>query len=467
VLISSRHVLWAIALTLATFGGRFAWAQPDPPSDLAQTPVARQLDWVLRCINDRAVPEPQQRFSPRFLEQHELTEVVDRLRNLRDRVFDGTPVSVVRDEQEPRADAISCIIGNEEAERYLSLILAVDEASGRISVLLLVTASGGERNPTPSGWNDLAGDFGRRNDGVWFGAYEVAMDQPGTPRADVRIRDIYEFGNPKSLAITTASRVYLLLTIADAAVSGRLPSIEHLPALVAEVAKGSAPASDTLLAALTRPAVQACLSDLQERPAPNLPFLSRAEAALLKSPIQGDVLQRFMRVDEAERTAMLAPGGLVSLHRAAFPDRLQTRPVEVQRVGWFATRKEAAYAMARLALLERDAKVIGAGLPAAWRQPQPPPRPLPRPADAPPAKPVEPLALDPAVWKDHVLLAGSEPGVYTLLMHLTSHDDRTFALVMTWNHVDAPLEEPRLHELARRGVTILARDLEPSPSTRP
>jgi hypothetical protein len=123
--------------------------------------------------------------------------------------------------------------------------------------------------------------------------------------------------------------------------------------------------------------------------------------------------------------------------------------------------------MARLALLERDAKVIGAGLPAAWRQPQPPPRPLPRPADAPPAKPVEPLALDPAVWKDHVLLAGSEPGVYTLLMQLTSHDDRTFALVMTWNHVDAPLEEPRLHELARRGVTILARDLDPSPSTRP
>ena len=466
MLISFRHVLWVFALTLATLGGRLAWAQPVPPSDPAKTPVARQLEWVLRCINDRAVSDESSRFSPRFLEQHALPEVVDRLRNLRDRVFDGAPVSVVRDEQEPRADAVSCIIGNEDVERYLALILAVDEATGRISMLLLVAVSGSGRGSTPSGWNDLAGDFGRRNDGVWFGAYEVAMDQPGTPRADVRIRDIYEFGNQKSLAITTASRVYLLLATADAAIAGALPAVDQLPSLVASVAKGSPGACDTLLAALTRPAVETCLSDLQESPSPSLPFLSHAEAALLKSPTQGHVLQRFQRVDRAERTAMLAPGGLVSLHRVAFSPERQNRPVAVQSVGWFATRKEAAYAMARLALLERDPRVIAANLPAAWRQPQAPPVPLPVPPDAL-AEPIPPLQLDPAAWKDHVLLAGSEPGVHTLLMHLTSHDDRTFALVMTWNDVDRHLDEPRLHELARRGVAILEQDFEPAPSTQP
>jgi hypothetical protein len=467
VLISPRHVLWALALTLATLGGGLAWAQPDPPPDPVQTPVGRQLDWVLRCINDRAVPDASSRFSPRFLEQHALPEVVDRLRNLRDRVFDGAPVSVVRDEQEPRDDAVSCIIGNEQAERYLSLILAVDEATGRISMLSIVATFGGGGRPANSGWNDLAGDFGRRNDGVWFGAYEVAMDRPGTPRADVRIRDIYEFGNRGPLAITTASRVYLLLATADAAIAGELPAVDQLPSLVAAVAQGSPGACDTLLAALTRPAVERCLSDLQEDPAPNLPFLSRAEAALLKSPTQGHVLQRFQRVDRAERTAMLAPGGLVSLHRFAFVPERQNRPVAVQTVGWFATRKEAAYAMARLALLERNPRVVAANLPAAWRQPQAPPVALPVPPDVVAGEPIPPLQLDPATWKDHVLLAGSEPGVSTLLMHLTSRDDRTFALVMTWNDVDRHLEEPRLHELARRGVAVLERGLEPSPSERP
>lgn len=464
MLIFSRHVLWAFAVTLATLGGRLAWAQPVPQPDAADTPVGRQLDWVLRCINDRTVPDAQERFSPRFLEQHPLPEVVDRLRNLRDRVFNGAIVGIVHHENEPRADALSCVIGNDEAERYLSLLLAVDETTGRISVLSLTATFGATDRPTNSGWNDLSGEFGRRNDGVWFGAYEVLMQEPGTPQADVRIRDIYEFGNTGSLAITSASRVYLLLALADATIAGHPPAIEQLPALVAEVAKGSAAASDTLLAALTRPAVEASLRSLQEQPLLNVPFLSRAEAALLKSPTQGDVLQRFMRVDPAERIAMVAPGGLISLHRGAFPERRQARPVAVQRVGWFATRKEAAYAMARLALLERHPAVVAAGLPPAWRQPQAPPVPLPVPPGVLP-EPIPPLELDPASWKDHVLLAGAEPGVYTLLMHLTSHDDRTFALVMTWNDVDGPLEQPRLHELARRGVAILARDL--ASSTRP
>ncbi len=464
MIISPRHVLWAIALTLATFGGRLAWAQPDPPSDLAQTPVARQLDWVLRCINDRATPDAEQRFSPRFLEQHPLPEVVDRLRHLRDRVFEGAAIGVVNHETEPRADAISCVIGNEKAERYLSLLLAIDEASGRISVLSLTATFGATDRPTASGWNDLAGSMGRRNDGVWFGAYEVLMQEPGTPQADVRIRDIFEFGNARPLAITSVSRVYLLLALADAAIAGKAPAVDQLPSLVADVAKGSPSSSDALLFGLTRPVVEASLGSLQEQPLLNIPFLSRDEAALLKSPTQGDVLQRFVRVDRAERSAMVAPGGLVSLHRAAFPGRRQARPAAVQAVGWFATRKEAGYAMARLALLERDPKVIAAGLPEAWRQPQPPPVALPVPPDAPPGEPISPLELDPATWKDHVLLAGSEPGVYTLLMHLTSRDDRTFALVMTWNDVDGPLEEPRLHELARRGVAILARDLaSPTP----
>ena len=435
-----------------------------PPAD--DTPVAMQRAWILQCINDRAVPDAANRFTPRFLELRSLPDVVDQLRHLRDRVFDGAPVTLIRDEQEPRADALSCIIGNDDTQRYFALILAVDESSGRISLLSIVPTGGGGQ-PSNSGWNDLAGDFGRRNDGVWFGAYEVLMDQPGTPRADVRIRDIYEFGNPKPLAITSASRVYLLLALADAIIARTPPALDHLPSLVASVTRGSADASDTLLLALTRPAVETCLSDLQERPGPSLPFLSRAEVALLKSPTQDHVLQRFLRVDRAERTAMLAPGGLVSLHRAAFPPRRQAKPTAVQSVGWFATRKEAAYAMARLALLERHPAVIAAGLPVAWRQPQPPPASPPRPADAPPAPTIEPLDFDPAQWKDHVLLAGSEPGIYTLLLHLTSHDDRTFALVMTWNHVDLPLEEPRLHELARRGITILARELAPRESPRP
>ncbi|MCX5691466.1 MAG: Cpe/LpqF family protein [Planctomycetota bacterium] len=468
--------LRALLLLLALLAPMARAQDDEPPKErdpaaIAATPVGKQLTWVLSCINARAASDAEGRFTPRFLEQFTMTEVKELLSSLRDRAFKGSEVSLIEHEANPRPDALSCVIGNEDAERYLSLLLAVNEDTGKIAGMTF-TASLSARDAADGGWNDLAGDMGQLQTGVWFGAYQINFEAPGTKDADVRIREVYEFGNRRRLNVSTASRIYLLNIAASKIADGSFqpstplsPTTSTLAQTLPLIAKGDLDAADLLAQTLTRQTIEDALSQLQEEPDLSLPYLTFAEWTRLKSPDHQAALANYLLDNGTLRRSMLAPGGEVAQLVAAINIKAPTpwtTPVEIQKVGWFATNKEAAYAVARLALLEQDPKVMASGLSTSWRQPQAAPTPAPNAAPAT-TTPRLTLDLDPKIWIDHLLIRGSEPGCQTLLLLLKRHDNHYFTQVVTWNNTAGPLDEPRLYELAQKGIEILAADQPPAP----
>ncbi len=460
---SARSFLLAwCAIALLVASAHALPPMPDPESPvIPDTPAGKQLAWILKSINARSAPDAAGRFNSRFLEQFSIAEVQDLLSSLRDRSFKGEQVVMLQHEAEPRRDAISCVIGNEDVERYLSLVLSVNEETGLISVMTF-TASFSARQTNDGGWNDLAGDMGKLSNGVWFGAYEALFDKPGTPEADVRIRSIYEFGNRKALHLGSASRIYLLDAVASRLASKSLVASSPvgattLSSIIPSVAKGQPAACDELLNHLTRDEVERVVGSLQENPAPSIPYLSMIEVAALKAPRNKELLAQYAAGDVITRRDLVDSTLAKEIVKPDVPSRWSL-PTEFQRVGWFATNKEAAYAVARLALFERDPNVIASWLSELWRQRQDEPVPLPLPIEqlGKPA-PQPRLALDfkPTLWRNHLLISGSEPGVMSMLLLLTSTDGRSFVMVLAWNNIEGPLDEPRLYEMAQKGLTIL------------
>lgn len=457
-------LVMAVLLALAP-----AWGRTDVPPDsgpptrdqIMRTQVGKQLDWVLRSINERAVTETEGRFTPRFLEQFTIEEVRKRLSTLRDEAFKGETVTLVRHEVDPRPDAMSCIIGNEEADRFLSLILSVNEETGQIAGMLFAIA-GGAGGEGGAQWDALEGNLGKIQGGVWFGAYQVLIDNPGTIRADASVDPVYEFGWRKWLNISHVSRAWVFGTVATLLADGRVHLTDELKQAdgqmfsladaMAKSAAGIATATDALLRFAGRSDVERYLRLCTERPEKSLPFLTQRENALLKSPGNKELLTAYAAGDEDERLDILSEKG--RLQRALEDTAGATdwkEPSEVGRVGWFASNREAAYALAKLhAFGQRPGMDSFA---RAWKAQTPKIRVEGVEREA--------ISFDPTIWTNVAFLGGSEPGVASLAWLLTRDDGKVYALVMTWNNVERPLEDEKLYELAKKGVEILERDGKP------
>lgn len=469
-----------------------------------QTPVGKQLEWVLRSINEAAAPDAQGRFAPRFLEQFTVQEVQELLSTLKERSFKGEAVSLIEHLNEKRADAVTVLIGNEDVERYLSLLLTVNEETGKITGMIFTISVGGS-GEAANAWDAFDGEAGKLQNGVWFGAYEVNISNPGTPEADARISYVYEFGDYKLLNISSFSRVYLLiaamreiqggkLTLDDkispatgARVEGADPEAQTLRQILVKSARGEESASDALLTHLSPSLVERTVINMQESPQFTLPYLSFAQRSMLLDPENEALAEQFNSDMGAQRREMVAQGGPLHVSLAGKHVAKPWKPSNMlQRIGWFASNKEAGYAMAVLRMLEQDPALKDAA--ALWRQEQPLPvsrdsssgdsdeatKVSPDPTSPPTADdaastqakpaakpPRTKLDLDPKVWLEHAALSGSEPGVMTLGFLLKRDDNRWFTMVLAWNNIDGPLDEPRLYELAQRGVEILAKHERP------
>jgi hypothetical protein len=453
-------------------------AEPEAPRTDFTTPVGKQLVWVLKCINDRAASDLDNRFTPRFLEQFTIAEVKDLLATLRDKAFKESEVSLISHEAQPRPDALSCIIGNDDAERYLSLILSVNEETGRIAGMTFsVGMSNRDKAEDRSGpGGNIDGRLGRVPRGLWFGAYEINIEHGGEAKADVRIRNVYEFGSEKRLNLATACRVYVLGTAGARVVQGTLtsqavslfdaggwPAGTPVMKLVGPAASGDVAASDALLLTFGRDIVEQYLKAMQDGADSSLPFLTFKEWGIIKSPDHAELMKEFAAAPSPKRREMLLPegsiGNLVGANMIKAPSPW-TEPAEIETIGWFSTNREAGYAIAKLAMFEADPAVKAAGLDRLWRQEQ-------RGAQGKPAPAL--LELDPKVWTDTMILGGSEPGVRSLLSLLRRADGRLFSLVICWNDGQAALDEAKLRELASKGLDILAREGRPpeAPAAHP
>ncbi|MBS0197254.1 MAG: hypothetical protein JSR77_10895 [Planctomycetes bacterium] len=432
-----------------------AFAQPGDDVDAEKnSPVRKQLEWVLKSINNRAAPDAGTNFTPRFLEQFKVEDVQKRLSTLRDEAFKGAEVSLVRHEAEPRPDAMSCIIGNEDEERYLSLILSVDEKTGKIAGMLFAITAGAHQGGGAA-WDDLNGDLGRVQGGLWFGAYAVNIAHQGTAEAEARVDPVYEFGWRKWLNLSHVSRAWVFGAAAKRVADAKCKPGDALPLAgnaaatlrdaIAASAKGDADATDALLKFLGRDEVEEYVKGVSERPERTMPYLSQRENSLLKAPVNNAILEKYAKGDEDDRRNILAPSGELPKATASTEDLAAWKqPREIQRVGWFASNREAGYALANLHALCTQQ---GMGdLAEAWRAPNP----------TLGGKPA--MEFDPAVWKKTWFLGGSEPGVMSLAWLLERDDGKMYVMVMAWNNVEAPLEEPRLYEMAKKGLEVLSKE---------
>lgn len=477
-----------------------------------KSPVGRQLEWVLRCINQAAAPDAQGRFAPRFLEQFTVEEAQELLSTLKGRTFKGEEVSLIEHLNEKRADAVTVLIGNEDIERYLSLLLTVNEETGKITGMIFSISMGGQGDAA-NAWDAFDGEAGKLQNGVWFGAYEVNVSDPGTPQADARIAYVYEFGDFKLLNISSFSRVYLLIAAMRGIQEGQLtlddkiaPAPGHqgqdqgggtgtLREILTKTARGDERAADALLTHLSPSVVERTVINMQESPQFTLPYLSFAQRSMLLDPQNVNLVEEFNSEMGALRREMMAEGGPLHLTLAGKHVAKPWTPSNLlQRVGWFSSNKEAGYAMAVLRMLEQDPALKDVG--TLWRQEQPLPvsrsvetstPPVSKqaenkqvdtkqpegstqaqPAAAAATKPPRTkLDLDPKIWLEHAAISGSEPGVMTLGFLLKRDDNRWFTMVLAWNNIDGPLDEPRLYDLAQRGVEILAKHDRPEVQEEP
>jgi len=481
--------------------------QPKGGIGFDQTPVGKQLEWVLRSINQADAPDAQGRFAPRFLEQFTVQEAQELLSTLKNRSFKGEEVSLVEHLNEKRADAVTVLIGNEDIERYLTLLLTVNEETGKITGMIFSISMGGHGDAA-NAWDAFDGEAGKLQNGVWFGAYEVNVSNPGTPQADARISYVYEFGDYKLLNISSFSRVYLLiaamrgiqegkLTLDDQispatgqSVEGTGPGAQTLREILIKSARGDEIASDALFAHLSPSVIERTVINMQESSQFTLPYLSFAQRSMLFDPQNEDLAEQFNSDMGAQRREMVAQGGPLHMTLASKHVAKPWKPSNLlQRIGWFASNKETGYAMAVMRMLEQDPALKEAA--ALWRQEQPPPVALdsataapaklstasnPSTSSTPPpaaetAANTEPkpatklprtkLDLDPKVWLEHAALAGTEPGIMTLGFLFKRDDNRWFTMVLAWNNIDGPLDEPRLYDLAQRGLEILAKHDRP------
>lgn len=467
------------------------------------TPVGKQLTWVLRCINQRAVPDAQGRFTKRFLEQFTLEQVQELLSSLRDRTFKGAEVVLVEPDHNARPDTMTCTVGNEATDRYLSLLLSVDDQTGLIAGMSFAAGLSNSSDSTAdiAVWDELRGDAGSLQNGVWFGAYEIILSGEA-PGRELRIAEVYAFGTGKRLHLSSLSRVYVLLAVAEkyasegegvltAMVPSVVPGEASSPCSewVKRAAGGDLRACDALLAWLGRAAVARTLAAWQEQSEYSLPYLSFAEYRWLRGIAAGGVRDRYMMELAADQRAWaLDEGGEVARELKTLRDEgrlgvLQMegeapwqQPRSLMRLGWLATNRELAYAVSLLRMHEAESDAAGAALSGLWRVAQP--MPVARPegagvvseakldsanlaaAGAAGPAPLQPrgLTLDAKVWSDSMIFAGAEPGVASLACVVQRHDGRWFTLVMAWNNEEQQLDEPRLYELAERGLDILARE---------
>lgn len=442
------------------------------------------MSWVLRSINNRKVEETQDRFSKRFLEMFKLSDVTVLLEGLRDKVFDGGAVMMVQPDANARRDAITCVIGNDEAERYLSLFLTVDETTGQIAGLSFATGVGNDRggeNDSTDLFDGVGGSAGDIPRDVWFGLYRIGFS---TEKSDLRIKEIYEFGHKRKLNIGTFSRIYPLLTASHAIVQAagsnqdeqnstniatsprnQLLASHTLATVTSAGAKltlentfvlalsGDQLAVDAITARFTRSAIEDTLRQFQDGADVSLPWLTFAAWRTLcgdaeKSAAYGESKQREPLGDLKEGDE-LSPQLREPLG--------WEEPRNIERVGWFANAREAAYALAQLAEYSRKAPEIK----HMWdRAMQPELRERAKETELLPPVQQAPLFASDTYISARALAGPGVPGVCAIGYILEHKNGSTYVMVMAWNDSKNPLEEPRMYTVAKKGVAILEREIE-------
>jgi hypothetical protein len=454
-------------------------AQPEDDDDLPavaipDSKVGKELTWVLSVVNGRSLGDPAEKFTERFLEIVPPDDLKTILSSVREKSFGGAkviPVKVMSNDE--RADTINAVIRGEGTKRYLAVFLILDGKTGKIAGLRFAPA-GGMGGMQQGG--DIKGlerdlkDMPMSEEALAsLGAYELIPKDEKDPKQGFKLRPIYEFGEERRLAIGSTFKLYVLGALAEQIAKGEakwdeklaikdelkaLPSgVMHLAAAgteypLSEFADKMISISDNtaaghLLNKVGRGKVEDYFSNFNGDPARSLPFLSPREMFIIKLNKDASLADRYAAADQDTRRVMIAGGGEVAkggLDMSRVPE--WKTPLHIQDIEWFATATECCRVMADLHRLEL----------------QPGMEPLGKALRINPGMP-----FDKDMWKSVAFKGGSEPGVENLTWLLERADGHWYTLSVTWNDKEKALDEPKLLELAGKGVAILANDGKKQP----
>jgi len=195
-------------------------------------------------------------------------------------------------------------------------------------------------------------------------------------------------------------------------------------------------AADHLLFLVGREKAEAFMATCTAQPRLNQPMLSTREIFTLKLPGDPNLPLRWNVASERSRRRMLAEGGAVAKAEPVAAAALAwTKPVQVQNIEWFATTPDLCNAVHKLRTLAQFPGMDP--LMHAWT--------------------INPgVPFDKNIWPRIAFKGGSEPGVLCLTWLLERDDGRTFALAMTWNDENKPVDTDRFITEARKIVDHLA-----------
>lgn len=430
----------------------------EPAVAIPDTPAGRQLAWFIAVLRGGTTRGLQRHFHPAFLEKipaAEVREIVNQWR--RDELANG-PVEVIRvDSQSPQR--LVTLIRGRATDRYTQITLGVDNA-GLITALWLGPVAG-IRPGELTTWAKIEARLGQLPGRPALAVYEVT--------ADAAFRPVFTHAPADTLAIGTASFLYIARALAEEVNAGRLGwetrlaisddlkslpggrmqlELEGLEFPVSRFAElmlsaDDLTAADHLLQRLGRERVEDAIAEVAAAPAWNRPYLSTMELFRLKLGPDRTLATRYAAADEATRRAMLAPGGEVQQSVPSLEAMSTWRqPIHIAEIGWFATPAELCRLMVELVRTgsQPGMEPIGHGLRL-------------NPG----------LQFEAGRWTVLGYKGGSEPGVLSMTWLLERADGRRFAIAFIWNNPAQDVDGRAATEIVSAAVALLGEEVAAAP----
>jgi len=431
---------------------------------IPDTPVGKQLDWLLGVFSGKDIGDPTDRFDPELLKQLPpgLPEPVAAsvLGMLRD-VFDGKAPELLAIRGDEQLGPMTAVLRSATGSRFL-LHLTVDEQSGQLTGLFLSP----DTSITAPGLD------------TWKAIDVEIQSLPGeTSILVARVTDaekgildpLYQSEPQRRLAIGSAFKLWVLGGLADLILDGGAtwdeplaldPTIRTMPIgelqlranregleddaafALSEFADvmisvSDNPATDHLIERVGRNRIVDFMSRVHTEPSVNQPFLTTGEFFKLKRGAPQEVLEAYVASQSPEERAAVLDSATFREAQISIPMAMawpNEGPIAIDSVEWFASASDLASTMLELRRLEQ-------------------------------LEGMEPLAhalrindgvnLSDETWPSVAYKGGSEPGVINLTFLAEHRSGDVYFVSLGWNNTEAMLDDMRLIQLAISAFALI------------
>ncbi len=423
----------------------FALGCPEP-AHAPDTPAGEQLEWFLAALAGEDPGDIEARFHSSFNEQVPPAQLKATLT----RIGAMGPFTLVAIESRDDPMSLRAILYAENADANFRVLINIDEPTGRVTGLLIQPAPdfGAQPITTWEEFDELLAELPGR---VSFGVYELIDGRPDA---------VHEYNADVALPIGSTFKLWILGALGELVLEGQASwdeplaiddSLKSLPSGEMQVYDAGTEfpisefadkmisisdntATDHLLARIGRERVEGYMSRFVADPAPNKPLIGTYEMFALKLGGNGELLLRYAGADEAERRELL-DGPVAKTTPIQVLILAWKRPIEIERVEWFAGARDLAATMADLRRLEQ---IDGLG-------------PLGRALRINAG-----IAFDREVWTGIAFKGGSEPGVINMTWMVERDDGRWFVLSLGWADTESAVALEQAVRLATRGFGLTA-----------